>query len=198
METDPRYAGRLFSEDYVERKVAEARKSAYIEAREAAYIECRRNYMRKIVIVIIALLTLVMLIGCGESAAERRERIEREKQQATSQLNMLADTWDGTDKFDTKGQADVWGRPFVADVDKHTLSYQLVLRSAGLDGQPKNRDDIIVYRSKRHGETTINKEVERFGESTTRGMSRGAVTGIKEGIFGKKEDVSKPTPTKKE
>ncbi len=194
METDPRYAGRLFSEDYVDRKVA--------EARELAYIECRRNHMRKIVFLIIAVLTLVLLVGCGESEAQRRARLEEEKrvaiQKATSDLNVLADTWDGTEKFDTHGQTDPWGSPYVADIDKGTLHFGLVVRSGGPDRLPKNRDDIIVYRSKRHGETTINKEVERFGESATKGMSRGAVTGIKEGIFGKKEDVSKPAPTKKE
>ena len=103
----------------------------------------------------------------------------------TSQLNTLANTWDGTEVFVVKDE-DPWKTPFIHIVNKGSLSYTLELRSAGPDKLPGNADDFVVYRSKRHGENTINAELEKGSESITRGLGRGLTKGLIEGWRGKK------------
>jgi hypothetical protein len=120
--------------------------------------------------------TTALLAGCGPSARDLRER-------TISTLNTTADTWDGGPDFKTDA-TDAYGNPIVATVSKGLLNYTLELRSHGPDALPKNSDDISVSRQKRHGETTVNEEVERGSESVGRGGARGFVQGIKQGLKG--------------
>ena len=119
---------------------------------------------------------VALTAGCGPSARE----------QTLSTLNVEADTWDGGPDFKTTA-TDAYGNAIVAKVTKGVLNYGLELRSHGADGLPKNSDDIVVHRSKHHGESTINKEIERGSESVGRGGIRGAIQGAKEAFGGKKE-----------
>lgn len=85
--------------------------------------------------------------GCGPSAQELRE-------QTLSTLNVEADKWQGGKNFATTA-VDAYGRPLTFSVEKGTFSYTLEIRSNGPDGLAKNSDDIIVTRSKSHGEGTV-------------------------------------------
>lgn len=120
------------------------------------------------------LLLPLVLAGCGPSARELREA-------TLSTLNTEADRWTGGKDFATTA-TDAYGRPLEAKVEKGTLNYTLEVRSSGPDGLPKNSDDIVVTRSKRHGETTLSEEVAKGAETIAAGASSGVVTGIKKGL----------------
>ncbi|MGL4424395.1 MAG: hypothetical protein ACRCZF_27315, partial [Gemmataceae bacterium] len=100
-----------------------------------------------------AVMAVVLFCGCGPSARELRE-------QTVSVLNTEADRWDGGKEFATNA-TDAYGRPVTATIEKGTLSYALEVRSNGPDGLPKNKDDIVVHRSKRHGESSLTKEASK-------------------------------------
>src|SRR5262245_12582605 len=123
------------------------------------------------------LASLTFLCGCGPSATELRER-------TLSTLNTVADTWDGGPDFKTTA-SDAYGNPLVAGVTEGILNNNLELRSNGPDGLPKNSDDTVVHRSKRHGKSSVNKEIETASESVGRGGVRGAIQGAKEALTGK-------------
>ena|SRR5687767_10252484 len=116
-------------------------------------------------------LVLCLVIGCGPSAHER----------TLSVLNTEADRWDGGKKFDTTA-ADAYARPLSSSIEKTTLNYVLEVRSAGPDGLPKNSDDIVVTRSKPHGETSLTEEAAKAVEDVVGGAAKGTITGIKEGF----------------
>lgn len=123
----------------------------------------------------IALLGVGLLAaGCGPSERELRER-------TLSTLNTEADRWDGGKTFDTTA-TDAYGRPITASVQKTTLNYDLEVRSNGPDGLPKNSDDIVVHRSKRHGETTLTDEAAKVTETLSGAAASGAVKGIGKGL----------------
>ena len=123
----------------------------------------------------IALLGVGLLAaGCGPSARELREG-------TLSTLNTEADRWDGGKTFDTTA-ADGYGRPITGSVQKSMLNYDLEVRSNGPDGLPKNSDDIVVQRSKRHGETTLTDEAAKVTETLSGAAASGAVKGIRKGI----------------
>jgi hypothetical protein len=125
-------------------------------------------------------LLVVVLTGCGPSARELREA-------TLSTLNVEADRWDGGKAFVTTA-SDAYGRPLEAKVEKGTLNYTLEVRSFGPDGLPKNSDDIVVHRSKRHGESSIADEAAKGAETIAAGASSGVVKGIKKGLgIGEKE-----------
>jgi hypothetical protein len=117
---------------------------------------------------------LLLTTGCGPSKRE----------QTLSTLNTVADSWDGGPDFKTDA-TDAWGKELTAKVNKGLLHYDLELRSSGADGLPKNSDDVVVHRHKRHGETTVNQELERGSESVGRGGARGIIQGVKEAVTGK-------------
>jgi hypothetical protein len=119
---------------------------------------------------------LAALSGCGPSAAELRER-------TLSTLNIEADKWDGGKDFATAA-TDAYGRPVTSAVSKGMFSYALELRSSGPDGLPKNSDDVVVTRSKNHGETSLTKEAEKAAESIGRGATTGVIEGVKKGLAG--------------
>jgi hypothetical protein len=110
-------------------------------------------------------------MSCGPSASELRE-------QTLSILNTEADRWDGGGKFAITA-TDAYGHSLTCTVKKTTLDYVLEIRSNGLDGLPKNSDDIVVTRSKRHGETSITKEATKVVESLSSGATSGMIQGIK-------------------
>jgi len=112
--------------------------------------------------------------GCGPSARELHER-------TLSTLNTEADRWDGGKTFDTT-EVDAYGRQISATVEKTTFSYELELRSNGPDGLPKNSDDIVVHRSKRHGETTFTDEAAKAVEAVSGAAASGTIKGIRKGL----------------
>src|SRR4051794_9423868 len=122
---------------------------------------------------------LVGISGCGPD----------KRDVAQSQVEQLADSWDGTDKFTPVG-TDPWGEPYTAQMEKDDAFYYLTVRSSGADRLPKTRDDVVATRSKKH--TPISKAVapavERIGEALGKGLGRGGVGGVKEGITGKKAE----------
>lgn len=113
-------------------------------------------------------------IGCGPSASELRER-------TLSVLNTEADQWDGGEKFATTA-TDAYGHPLTWNLKKTTLDYVLEIRSNGPDGLPKNSDDIVVTRSKRHGKTSITEEAAKAVEDISSGTTSGIIKGIKKGL----------------
>jgi hypothetical protein len=127
-------------------------------------------------------MAIVGITGCGPD----------KRDVAQSQVEQLADSWDGTDKFTPAGN-DPWGEPYTAQVEKDDAFYYLTVRSSGADRLPKTRDDVVATRSRKH--TPISKAVapavERIGEALGKGLGRGGVTGVKEGITGKKAEEKK-------
>src|SRR3954453_22965028 len=121
-----------------------------------------------------AILLVVAVAGCGPSAHELREK-------TPSVLNSEADRWDGGKGFSTTA-TDAYGRPLSATVEKGTLTYTLALRSAGPDGLPKNSDDIVVTRTKSHGESSLTEEAAKAAEAVAGGAASGTVKGIKKGL----------------
>jgi hypothetical protein len=112
--------------------------------------------------------------GCGPSASELREK-------TLSLLNTEADRWDGGKKFATSA-TDAYGHPLTCSIEKTTLDYVLEIRSNGPDGLPKNSDDIVVIRHKRHDETSLTKEAVKAVEGVSRGATREVITEIKKGL----------------
>jgi hypothetical protein len=121
-----------------------------------------------------AVLAIVAVAGCGPSARELRE-------QTLSVLNTEADRWDGGKEYATTA-TDAYGRPITANIEKGTLNYTLEVRSAGADGLPKNSDDIVVTRSKRHGESSLTEEAAKAAERVSGGAASGTIKGIKKGL----------------
>lgn len=119
-------------------------------------------------------LLVVTAAGCGPSARVLRER-------TLSVLNTEADRWDGGKEFATTA-TDAYGRPLNVGVAKGTLSYTLTVRSPGPDGLPGNSDDIVVTRSKRHGESSRTKEATKAIEKVAEGAASGVIKGIKKGL----------------
>jgi hypothetical protein len=123
---------------------------------------------------LLVVLAVAVVAGCGPSAHELRE-------QTLSILNTEADRWDGSKDFVTTA-TDAYGRPLTASVEKGTLNYTLEVRSAGPDGLPKNSDDIVVTRSKRHGESSLTGEASKAVEDIAGGAASGTIKGIKKGL----------------
>jgi hypothetical protein len=125
---------------------------------------------------------LAALTGCGPD----------KRSIAESEVHRQADTWDGGPKFTAEG-TDPWGEPYTAQVEKDEAFYYLTVRSSGPDRLSKTRDDIVATRSHKHTPISqaIAPAVERVGEALGKGLGRGGVTGVKEGIGGKKEGESK-------
>jgi hypothetical protein len=70
----------------------------------------------------------------------------------------------------------------LAKVEKTSLDYVLEIRSVGPDGLPKNSDDIVVTRSKRHGESSLTEEAAKAVEGIAEGAASGTIKGIKKGL----------------
>jgi hypothetical protein len=125
----------------------------------------------------IFVVALIGLTGCGPS----------NKDVAQSQVNLLAESWDGGEKFTPEG-TDPWGESYTAKVEKGDVYYHLTVRSNGPDRLPQTKDDVVAKRSVKH--TALSKAAgaaaEQIGEGLGKGLGRGGVAGIKEGITGKK------------
>lgn len=128
--------------------------------------------MRRLFLSIICLAAVAF--GCGPSAGELREK-------TLSVLNTEADRWDGGKTFSTNA-ADAYGQPLTCTVNKTTLDYVLELRSSGPDGLPKNSDDIVVTRSKRHNETSLTEEAAKTVEGISKAATSGIIKGVKKGL----------------
>jgi len=119
-------------------------------------------------------LGMILIAGCGPSAHELRER-------TLSVLNTEADRWDGDKDFATSA-TDAFDRSVSASIEKGILNYTLEVRSNGPDGLSKNTDDIVVTRSKRHGESSITDEATKVAEGVAGGVASGTIKGIKKGL----------------
>ena len=132
---------------------------------------------------LLALPVLALLSGCGPD----------KRDVAQSQVNQLAETWDGGPTFTPEG-SDPWGSPITAKVEKGSVNYNLTVRSSGPDKLPFTDDDITAQRSHKH--TTVGEaaagSVEKLSEAASKGMGRGMVSGIREGLTGKKPEEKKP------
>jgi hypothetical protein len=125
----------------------------------------------------IGMCALSMIAGCGPSAAER----------TLSVLNVEADRWQGGNEFTTTA-SDAYGNRLSSSIEKGPIHYALEIRSNGPDGLPKNSDDMVVARKKRHGESSYTEEAQKSVEALSSGAASGAVKGIKKGFgFGGKE-----------
>lgn len=122
----------------------------------------------------LTILAFVAVAGCGPSSRELREV-------TLSVLNTEADRWNGGEEFSTAA-TDAFDRPLMVAVEKGTLNYTLTIRSAGPDGLPKNSDDIVVFRSKRHGESSLTEEAAKAAEGVAGGVASGTIKGIKKGL----------------
>lgn len=131
-----------------------------------------RKPMRRFFLSLICL--TVVPFGCGPGANALREK-------TLSVLNTEADQWDGGKTFPTVA-TDAYGRPLTSTVKKTTLDYVLELRSNGPDGLPKNSDDIVVTRSKRHNETSITEEAAKTVEGVSKAATSGIIKGVKKGL----------------
>lgn len=116
----------------------------------------------------------VIISGCGPSASELREK-------TLSILNTEADRWDGSKKFATSAD-DAYGRPLSWKIEKTTLDNILEIRSDGPDGLPKNSDDIVITRHKRHNETSLTEEAAKIAEDVSKGTTSGVIKGVKKGF----------------
>ena len=127
-------------------------------------------------------LPLAALIGCGPSRTDV----------AQSQVNQLAESWDGGEKFTPEG-TDPWGEAYTARVEKGDVNYNLTVRSNGPDKLAFTRDDITARRSVQHTAPSkaLAPGIERVGEAIGKGLGRGGVSGIREGLSGKKADEKK-------
>lgn len=125
---------------------------------------------------------LGILTGCGPA----------KRDVAQSQVEQLADTWDGGPNFTAEG-TDPWGEPYAAKVEKDAAFHYLTVRSSGPDKLTKTRDDVVATRSKKH--TPLSEvaapAVEKVGEALGKGLGRGGVAGIREGVTGKKAEEKK-------
>ena len=123
---------------------------------------------------LLVLCTVLFAAGCGPSARELRE-------QTLSTLNTEADRWDGGKNFATAA-TDAYGRSLTWSIEKGTLNYTLEVRSAGPDGLPKNSDDLVIHRSKRHGESSLTEEAAKAAEGVAGGAASGTIKGVKKGL----------------
>jgi hypothetical protein len=125
---------------------------------------------------------LLALSGCGPAKRDI----------AQSEVQQLADTWDGGPNFAAAG-TDPWGEPYAAQIEKDASFYYLTVRSSGPDRLPKTRDDIVATRSHKHTPISeaIAPAVEKLGDALGKGLGRGGVSGVKEGLIGKKPDDKK-------
>ena len=104
--------------------------------------------------------------------------------QAKSQLEVLIRK---VDKANHEGQSisteeleptmDPWGHPVICEFNKSQST--LELRSAGPDGLPYTKDDIVVTRTYKKA---FHKLMEENAESLMRGLTRGSVGGAREGL----------------
>ena len=119
-------------------------------------------------------LPMILIVGCGPSARELRER-------TLSVLNTEADRWDGSKDFATTA-TDAYGHSVSVHIEKGILNHTLEIRSNGPDGLPKNSDDIVVTRTKRHGESSITDQAAKVTEGVASGVASGTIKGIKKGL----------------
>ncbi len=133
---------------------------------------------RTVVFVVALAWALVLICGCSPDL----------RPNAKSQINLLADKWDGDPDFKIE-ENDPWGRPITTKVTKGDMYYSLTVRSAGPDGLPYTDDDLITVRDKKH--TAASKIVGGFFEESAKGKVKGTIEGVKEGISGPKPEKTK-------
>jgi hypothetical protein len=108
--------------------------------------------------------------------------------EAKSQLEVLIRKMDKANQdgqpISTEGmeQNDPWGRPIICEYTKEEKRNVLELRSAGRDGLPYTKDDIVVTKVYPKAGKPFHKLMEENAESLMRGLTRGGVGGAREGM----------------
>jgi hypothetical protein len=124
---------------------------------------------------ILLIISILLFSGCGETAKQKKER-------TISQLTTIATGWNGkADPPSTNGFLDAWNNPIQAKVKKGHFNYVLEVWSNGPDGLSGNHDDIVFFTKQSHGETSVNKEIEKTGASLSRGIAKGIRQGWRKG-----------------
>ena len=59
---------------------------------------------------------------------------------------------------------------------------------------PKNSDDIVAYRAKPHGESSLSEEAAKAVESVAGGAASGTIKGLKKGLGFGGGDEKKKSP----
>lgn len=119
---------------------------------------------------------VVSFSGCASGPSK--------EEQALSQVNVIVRKEFNDKNFPTDGttgEKDAWGHDLTWDLEKHWNSYSLKVRSNGPDGLPYTKDDITATSS-----VKVTDE-ESASERFVRGLARGTLKGIKQGLFGQKD-----------
>ncbi len=117
----------------------------------------------------------IVLTGCGPSKHDK----------AQSQVETIARKEFNDQNFRNEGatgEIDPWGKEIKWSLSKGMLDYTLEIRSNGPDRLPYTHDDVMA-KSSWH----IPKSGEKNAEAFSRGLGRGFVEGIKDGISGKEK-----------
>lgn len=137
--------------------------------------------------VVCALLIVTGLVGCGGPSNDTK---------CQSQLGVLAHQEFSETTFKDgggTGQNDPWGNEITWELYKGWSTYKLTVRSNGPDGLPYTYDDMHAYGNYAIPKKSVDPEAETMSERFTRGITRGAIKGIKQGVMGdpKPKDDSK-------
>lgn len=115
----------------------------------------------------------LLIIGCG---------IPTNHDKTKSQLNVIIRKEFSDTLFKDGGktdEVDAWGNEITWEMTKGTWDYYLIVRSNGYDGLPYTSDDVVV-------KATIpiprDPNAEGISERFVRGLTRGAVKGVKQGL----------------
>lgn len=136
---------------------------------------------------------ILFIFGCGP---DPREVLREQKNQVTSQVNVLADKL--SRQIDENGwfirnemtEKDVWGNPLRISYDRNVYSETLQVSSNGPDGLPMTRDDIgakynlnnqeYLKAFKEAKQSIREKNIEGNSSSLTKGLVKGVFQAIEE------------------
>jgi hypothetical protein len=129
------------------------------------------------------LLTSLALIGCAKD--DRPERARAQVKQWAEKLD--ARTTDSGSFLRHQGptEPDPWGKDLLVSYSHGGMQETLSVRSAGPDGVEFTEDDLVEVRSKMTLQgigTGIKRNVEEVAEKGGKGLARGVVQGLREGL----------------
>lgn len=129
-----------------------------------------KDFFERMAILAIVLVVLLPAIGLIWFLVDNN----RKAGDTTLQLEMIAATWDGSKEApDVDNTKDAWGEPIFAEVVTGPFNNELRLWDS---------HRVIVRVKRRHGINYVAKGIESASEAAAKGMTRGAIQGIKEGF----------------
>ena len=126
---------------------------------------------RLLPITMVCLMLVLLTSGCGPSQHDK----------AKSQVGVAVHLEFNERNFPNGGklsEKDPWGHELIWVLEKGVFYYTVTVRSCGPDGLPFTDDDIIAKRDFSIAEISGEGLSERFA----RGLTRGWVKGIREGL----------------